>query len=175
MERRQAVTVRRARKSDLEALGQLGATLARAHHEWDPRRFFVHEPADQGYAFWLGRELRNRRAVVLAAELEGRVVGYAYGRLEDRDWSSLRDACGVCIDLMVDPATRKKGVGTKLCVALLDTLRAKGAPRVVLQTASRNQRAFRFFRSFGFRPTMMEMTIELVAPRRRRARRRSTG
>jgi hypothetical protein len=32
------------------------------------------------------------------------VVGYAYGRLEPRDWNSLRDACGVGVDLVVVPA-----------------------------------------------------------------------
>lgn len=155
------ITVRPARSSDLKTLGRLGALLARAHHSWDPKRFFLQEPVAPGYAWWLGRELKNRRAVVLAALRGRKVVGYAYGRLEPRDWNLLRDRCGVGIDLIVDPAERGHGVGTALGKALLDALREKGAPFVVLQAAWRNKEAQRLFRAMGFRPTIVEMTLDL--------------
>jgi ribosomal protein S18 acetylase RimI-like enzyme len=88
------------------------------------------------------------------------VIGYAYGRLEPRDWSSLRDRCGVGIDLSVDPAARGRGAGRLLAEALSRALFAKGAPRVVLFAAAKNRPAQRFFRSLGFRPTMVEMALE---------------
>jgi ribosomal protein S18 acetylase RimI-like enzyme len=156
-----AVSIGPAQAGDLVALGKLGASLARAHHAWDPERFFVVESMDEGYAWWLGKELRNRRAIVLAAKRRGRVIGYAYGRIEPRDWNALRDKCGVVVDLIVEPRLRGRGVGQKLMSALLDGLRAKGAPRVVLQTAAKNKDAQRFFSALGFRQTMIEMTIEL--------------
>src|SRR5689334_18312932 len=89
--------VRPAGPDDVRALGALGAKLARAHHAWDPQRFFLpEEPVEDGYAWWLGKELENPRAVILAAvAARGRVVGYAYGRIEPRDWNALRDRCGV--------------------------------------------------------------------------------
>jgi ribosomal protein S18 acetylase RimI-like enzyme len=42
-----------------------------------------------------------------------------------------------------------------------DRLRARGAPRCVLHTASKNVSAQHFFASLGFRQTMIEMTDEL--------------
>ena len=122
------LTIRRARPADLDALGRLGAALARAHHRWDPKRFFVVPRMHEGYAWWLGRELKNRKAVVLVAERRGRRLGEA-----------LREA-------FVE----------------------KGAPRVILLAASKNEVAQRFFAAMGFRPTVVEMALEL--PRRRRAR-----
>ena len=158
------ITVRAARTSDLPAIGKLGATLAQAHHDWDPQRFFVLDSMAEGYAWWLGRELRNRKAILLAAICGRRVVGYAYGRLEARDWNSLREACGVGIDLYVEPAARGLGAGRRLGEALLAALRARGAPFVVLQAAARNREAQRFFRRLGFRPTLVEMTLDLAPP-----------
>ena len=163
-----AVLIRPARAADLPTLGKLGAALARAHHEWDPKRFFVVPSMHEGYAWWLGRELKNRSAVVLAAERRGRIIGYAYGRLEDRDWNALRDACGVAVDLIVEKRARGLGAGRLLAEALLEALRKKGAPRVVLQAAAPNTNAQSFFKSLGFRPTMIEMTRECAPARKRR-------
>ncbi len=166
------IVVRPALKSDLPALGRLGAGLARAHHAWDPERFFLPEAGAQGYAWWLGKEMKNRRAVVLVAARGKKVVGYAYGRLEPRDWNLLRDACAVGVDLMVDPKERERGVGTQLGKALLDALAKKGAPFVVLQVAAQNPKAEKLFRAMGFRPTILEMTRSLAKPGRGKSARR---
>ncbi len=169
--RRSALEIRDATAEDLPALARLGARLAREHHVMDPERFFApEEPLEDGYAWWLGKERRNPRAVVLAAALRGRIVGYAYGRIEPRDWNTLRDRCGVGVDLWVEPRARRAGVGSALVEALVARLAERGAPRVVLNVASGNPRATRLFAALGFRETMVEMTREVVG--RTRARRR---
>jgi ribosomal protein S18 acetylase RimI-like enzyme len=164
--RTSAAEIRPARPEDLPALARLGAKLAREHHAMDAARFFLpEEPIEDGYAWWLGKELKNRRAAVLAAERRGRVIGYAYGRLEPRDWSTLRDAGGEAVDLWVEPGARGAGLGGRLVEALAAALEARGAERVVLHVASRNPEARRLFRRLGFRPTMLEMTRERGASR----------
>jgi ribosomal protein S18 acetylase RimI-like enzyme len=74
---------------------------------------------------------------------------------------SLRGPAGVLYDIVVDPAHRGQGVGRLLLDATLEALKAKGAPRVVLSTAERNEPAQRLFARAGFRRTMIEMTREL--------------
>lgn len=165
--------IREATPADVPALARLGAKLARAHHAMDRRRFFLPgEPLEDGYAWWLGKERRNPRAVVLAALRRGRVIGYAYGRVEPRDWNTLRDRCGVGIDLWVEPRARGGGVGAALVDALAAALAGRGAPRLVIDVAARNPRARAVFARLGFRETMLELTRELpaAAPRRRGAR-----
>ena len=178
--RTSSAEIRPARPEDLPALARLGAKLARAHHAMDAARFFVpEEPIEAGYEWWLGKELKNRRAAVLAAEARGRTIGYAYGRMEPRDWNMLRDACGVAVDLWVEPAARGAGIGRRLVEALVAALEGRGAERVVLYAASRNPEAQRLFRALGFRPTMLEMARERSAPpnetRPGRRRKRTLG
>jgi ribosomal protein S18 acetylase RimI-like enzyme len=154
------ITVRSAAEVDLPALGRMGAALARLHHAWDEARFMLPDEVERGYRWWLGEELRNPEAVVLVAERDGKVVGYAYGRLEERDWNALLDPHGGFHDLWVDEEARQAGAGRMLAEAMIERLTTRGAPRIVLMTATANQAAQKLFASLGWRPTMLEMTRE---------------
>lgn len=160
-----AVLIRLATRKDGPALGRMGGSLARLHHRFDPKRFMLPEDVEAGYQWWLLRELKNRKAVVLVAEDGAQVVGYAYGRLEPRDWNALRDACGAFHDVWVDKAHRALGVGAHLSEAMMAHLQALGCPRVVLSTSTKNRAAQRLFARLGWRPTMVEMTRETRRPR----------
>lgn len=158
--------IRGAERADMPAVARLAAQLVRLHHAFDPRRFLCLEPLEPGYERWLTSELARRDAVILVAEKrEGEaaptLVGYAYGRLEPRDWNSLIDAHGALHDIFVAEEARKLGAGALLVRAMLTRLRELGAPRVVLHAAVQNEAAQRLFASVGFRPTMVEMTAEL--------------
>jgi len=159
-----AVHIRPAEPADLEALGRLGALLVRLHHDLDPDRFIAATPETaHGYGSFLVTQLARPSLVVLVAERGGEVIGYAYAAVEGKDYMSLRGPAGVLHDLVVDTSHRGQGVGLALLDAALQALAAKGAPRVVLSTAERNEPAQRLFARAGFRRTMIEMTKELGA------------
>jgi ribosomal protein S18 acetylase RimI-like enzyme len=155
------VLIRPGTLADLPALGRLGALLVRTHHELDRERFIPATPrTEHGYASYLGSQLGEPDVMVLVAERDGEVLGYTYAALEGPDYMSLRGAAGVLHDIAVDPAYRREGLGRMLLDATLDWLEARGAPRVVLSTAARNEAAQSLFARAGFRPTMVEMTRE---------------
>lgn len=157
-----AVTIRPAAPADLPAIGRLGALLVRMHHEFDPRRFIPATPrTEHAYASFLGTQLEDPEIVVLVAERAGEVLGYTYAGIEGVDYMSLRGPAGVLYDILVDPAHREQGIGRMLLDATLEALARRGAPQVVLSTATRNAAAQRLFARAGFRPTMIEMTREL--------------
>lgn len=155
------VTIRPAGDGDGAALGRYGAALATQHHGFDAQRFMLPRDLEAGYRDWLVREAKNPRAIVLVAEQAGEVVGYVYGRVEERDWNLLLDRCGGFHDIWVDDRVRGQGVGAKLAEALVEAFRAQGVPRVVLHTAAKNEPAQRMFARLGWRATMIEMTREL--------------
>lgn len=156
------VTIRRAAAADMPAVGRLGALLVRLHHEFDAARFIAASPSTpSGYASYLGTQLEEPDVVILVAESDGDVIGYTYAGVEGWDYMSLRGPAGVLYDIVVDPASRGRGVGRQLLDATLAVLAERGAPRVVLSTAEQNEPAQRLFERAGFRRTMIEMTKEL--------------
>jgi GNAT superfamily N-acetyltransferase len=155
------VTIRRATRADLPALGPLGAHLVRLHHSFDRNRFLAPQAnVEEGYAWFLGTQLDQPGVVILVAEREGRVIGYAYAGLEPMSWKELRGPAGFIQDVVVAEPERGAGVGTQLMEAAARWLEEAGAPRVMLWTAAPNQPARRLFERLGFRATMIEMTRE---------------
>jgi ribosomal protein S18 acetylase RimI-like enzyme len=158
------VLIRRAEPRDLPTLGQLGASLVRTHHAFDAQRFLTPAPRlDEGYAHFLGTQLKEEDVAIFVAERAGAIVGYVYAGIEPRSWKELRDVAGFIHDVVVDPGARGAGAGTRLIETAAAWLVARGAPRVMLWTAEHNRAAQRLFEQLGFRRTMIEMTRE--APR----------
>jgi ribosomal protein S18 acetylase RimI-like enzyme len=153
--------VRAAVQKDLPRVSELAAELVRQHHRLDPQRFMLVEPIAEGYRRFFTGELRRKSALILVAEDEDQLLGYAYATLESRNWNDLLDAVGKLNDLYVDPGARRRGVGRALAQAVFAELQHRGVPRLVLMTAWKNPDAHVFFEALGFRRTMLEMTREL--------------
>jgi len=155
------IQFRPAAKRDLPDIAKLAGELVRQHYGFDAKRFLLIENPESGYAWWFEKELKNGRALIWCAELDGKIVAYAYARLEDRDWNALLDEHAALHDIFVDPSARRQGIGKQLLSAVLAELGRRGAARVVLHTATQNVTAHKLFASLGFRQTMLEMTREL--------------
>lgn len=160
--------VRPMREQDLVRVSVLAGQLVRLHYAWDSLRFLLPSAPEEGYARFFKSELENPAAVLLVAEpADGTVLGYAYARMEPVDYQSLLGPCGKLHDIFIDPSARRLGVGKSLLRAAVAALAERGAPRVVLATAVQNEAAQSLFVAAGFRPTMIELTLELGAERER--------
>ena len=154
------IAVRPATASDHESLGRFGGALMRQHHAEDPRRFIQVDHPEAGYGRFLVSQIGNPNSLVMVAEDAGTVVGYVYADVEGTNWMELRGPCGVVHDVYVDEAARRLGAGRKLLDAAITWIRSKGRSQVVLLTKTRNEGAQRLFAALGFRPTMIEMTLD---------------
>jgi hypothetical protein len=81
--------IRAAVRTDLPAIGRLGARLVVMHHDFDPQRFLPATPGtESAYASYLGPHLDEPTVVILVAERHGAVVGYSYAGIEGPDFMS---------------------------------------------------------------------------------------
>jgi ribosomal protein S18 acetylase RimI-like enzyme len=154
------ITVRRATLADEEQLGRFGGALMRQHHAADPRRFLQVAEPEAGYGRFLVSQLSNPNSVVLVAEHAGGTVGYLFADVETTNWMELRGPCGVVQDIYVDEKARRLGAGRELMRAAIEWIFSRGRSQVVLLTKTGNESAQRLFATFGFRPTMTEMTLD---------------
>jgi ribosomal protein S18 acetylase RimI-like enzyme len=156
------IAVRAATAADLPRIGRLGALLVETHFDFDAERFIATRPRTPAdYAAFMGEQLGKPDVAVIVAHVNEDVIGYAYAAVEGYDYMQLRGPAGVLHDIIVDPEYRGRGVGRQLLEAALAFLESRGAPRVVLTSAARNDAALRLFARMGFRRTMIEMTREL--------------
>lgn len=152
-------SIRPAEERDLATIGQLGATLVRIHHSFDPDRFMSpNDGLESGYAWFLRSELTKANVLIHVAERDGKVVGYVYAGIEPQSWKELREQAGFIHDLVVSEGARGQGIATRLVEFAADWLKDRGAPRLMLWTAEMNPAAQRLFARLGFRRTMIEMT-----------------
>ncbi len=156
--------IRDMRPDDLPAVGLLAEQLVQQHHGWDTTRFFTTPDVAQGYRHFFASQFGQRATLLLVAEVDGAVAGYLYGSLEPRDWAKLLDAHGAVHDVFVAVAHRRQGLARALLAAAASRFQDLGARQVVLYSASANLEGQALFRQLGFRPTMVELTLDLAGP-----------
>jgi ribosomal protein S18 acetylase RimI-like enzyme len=170
------IAFRMATAADIDSVVRLAMGLGRQHQQHDPVRFPIDEHATDGsleatYRTFFVKQLSNSYATVLLAEVEGRIVGYAFVRLEQASFLDLSPAAGWVHDLCLEESARHAGIGQALVREAIATLRRSGASPVMLTVAPWNTRARRLFAFLGFRETMIECILDDAVPLTRTANR----
>lgn len=154
------VSVRRARKGDETTVAEFLVKLVAQHVEYDPRRFADFVTVEGAAAFYASR-FDVDEARVLVAEIDNKAVGFAYLEFEERNYEELVERGVWLHDIFVEKAFRSTGAGKALMEASIAAAKEMGGNKLLLGTAARNENARKFFESFGFRNTMIEMTLNL--------------
>jgi len=150
------VTVRRATKKDAARVAELSVALAEQHVGYDTARFARLITRDGAERFY-GGQAEAPDAVVLVAERDGEVVGFAYMQYEPVLYAELALKVACLHDIFVDENERRSDIGKKLLETAADEARGFGATKVLLSVATQNDGAKAFFESVGFYTTMHEM------------------
>ena len=139
------------------------------HHAFDDARF-MHPHLLRGHLYTarVRDEVGQGHSMVQVADADGLVVGYVFAGIEAESWKEQRHRAGYIHDVVVEEAYRHRGIARALVASAIEWVAAQGVAPVMLWTAPQNTDAQRLFVSLGFRPTMIEMTLDAVKPARSR-------
>lgn len=130
----QPCTLRIARGSDIQPIAVMSRCLIEVGLRgwtWHPTR--------------IARALRNRDTCVLAAEVDGKLAGFAITEFGDtRAHLSL---------LAVQPAQQRRGIGVMMIDWIIDSALTAGITRIDVEMRSNNFGARSFYESLGFAAT----------------------
>ena len=159
------VTIRRATKKDAKRVAEFAIRLFAQHHDYDARRFAEISSIDGAEHFY-GSQTEASDAAVLVAEIENKVVGFAYLQYEAMDYANLLENAVWLHDIYLDEAARGTGAGKLLIENSIEVAKELGGDKLMLSVAARNTLAAEFFVRRGFRETMVEMMLDLTAENR---------
>jgi GNAT superfamily N-acetyltransferase len=109
------------------------------------------------------RDARERDGVVLVADLDGTVAGYAsvFARVACEDDDEIPYTFALLADLAVSPALRGRGIGRRLIAACEAFARDRGAQWLRITVLAANEDAVRLYRSAGFAPRLIDLEMRL--------------
>lgn len=155
-----AVTIRRATKKDAGRVAELAVKLARQHEDYDARRFArLYDERDAEWYY--GSRDETTDETVLVAEIDNEIIGFAYLEYEAKDYPNLLETAAWLHDIYIEKSARAAGVGKLLIEKSIEAAKDFGADKLMLAVAAKNSAAQNFFENQGFRPTMIEMMLDL--------------
>ena len=155
-------TVRRAEERDIPQLMELLLQVDMVHHNGRPDIF--KGPATKYTDQELLEIFENdsRPVFVYTDEKDGKVLGYAFCILKEVKDNQLLEDCKTLYvdDLCVDETRRGNGVGKALMAHAVQFAKDCGCHNVTLNVWSFNEKAMRFYASFGMHE--QRRTMELL-------------
>jgi ribosomal protein S18 acetylase RimI-like enzyme len=145
--------IRPASLADHEALSRLWAQVDALHARVRPD-YFRASSGEPRSRLELEELLAARDSVVLVGVMDEQVVGLVEVSLHDtpRDPRLAERRRAHVVDLVVDQALRRRGIGSDLMGAAVSWARQRGATDVVLTVWAGNSEAEAFYRSLGYEP-----------------------
>ena len=149
--------VRRARAEDREQIGELWQEMMEFHAACDPRFFQLRPEAREIWLRHFDESVGDGKHDILVAEAAGELVGLAMGREGEDPPVFSTPPHGFVVNFVVAEGWRRKGVGERLCGALLEGFEKRGLREARLSVAALNPASNAFWRKMGFEAYSVSM------------------
>lgn len=153
------IKIRKATLEDLESISAFSKKLF--EHETRFNKEFNQEwtYSETGQEYFKGR-LKSDKSIVLVAEVDSKVVGYAITHMENFAFRN-RNPLAELENMFVEEEVRGKGVGTMLVEETKKILKERKVPRIKVQAFYPNKQAINFYKKLGFNDFVTSMEIDL--------------
>ena len=155
-----SMKIRQATVGDLQAITKLNEELFKVDSEWDRTLDFSWPTSTRGQEYFATR-LVNEGGVAFVAEIDGEIVGYLCGSIEDalsyRSFERLADLG----DMFVLLQYRNAGIGSALVKSFKLWSKEQGVKRIRVEVTAQNSKALSFYSENGFEHYNVVMEQEI--------------
>ena len=155
------MTIRPATPEDVPAVLPMVDRIGELHEKWDPSKYGFRAKPSEMYRDWLKARAADPRSVFLVAEREENLVAFLIATTEREIPIYRLEEYGFIHDLWVEEPYRNEGIARQMTMLAIERFRAIGVKQIRLDTTAANDPARALFASCGFRPSTIEMLIEL--------------
>jgi len=157
------MNIRPATPDDVPAVLPMVAKVCAFHEKLDPAKYGFRDQPERMYDRWLVTRAKDPRSVFLVAEVSaGKLVAFLVGTIEPEIGIYRLKEFGFIHDVWVEEKYRNEGIARQMVTLAVERFREIGVNQVRLDAACANQPARNLFAACGFRPSIVEMLIELT-------------
>jgi ribosomal protein S18 acetylase RimI-like enzyme len=153
--------IRPAVPEDVPGVLPMVRKIAGMHEKLDPAKYSFRSDPGEMYRNWLVSRSSDPNSVFLVADAGQKLAGFLIGTVEDEIPIYRVESFGFIHDVWVEEDYRHEGIARQLVTLCVERFREIGVEQVRCDTASGNQTARELFKRCGFRPSTVEMLIEL--------------
>lgn len=145
------VKIRKAKAGDISAVVELALKLMKSHLKFDSFYYKLGKNATQEYAKYFKRIVRSKNWLLVVAEQDNTLLGYALATIAKRPTIyKLKKMCEFH-DLFLEKKFRGKGISKKLFGEVKKFAKTKKIKLIRVRVDERNQRAIKAYKKFGFK------------------------
>lgn len=153
--------IRPATAKDVPRVVPMVRKIAGMHQQLDPAKYTFRSDPGEMYRNWLVSQAKNPRAVFLVADAGENLAGFLVATVVDEIPLYSVEEVGFIHDVWVEEDYRHEGIGRQLVTLCIERFREIGVAQVRCDTAWENPVSRELFTRCGFRPSVVEMLIEL--------------
>ena len=157
--------IRPATPQDVPAVLPMVRKVCAFHEKLDPAKYGFRDHPERMYDNWLVSRATDRRSVFLVADAgsgrESKLVGFLVGTVEAEIPIYRLKSFGFIHDLWVEEDYRNEGIARQMVTLAVERFGRIGVKQVRLDAAWANEPARNLFAACGFRPSIVEMLVEL--------------
>ena len=153
--------IRPATAKDVPRVVPMVRKIAAMHQQLDPAKYTFRSDPGEMYRNWLGSQATNPSSVFLVADSGETLAGFLVATVVDEIPIYRVDKVGFIHDVWVEEDYRHEGLARQMVTLCIERFREIGVPQIRCDTAWENSVARELFTRCGFRPSVVEMIIEL--------------
>jgi ribosomal protein S18 acetylase RimI-like enzyme len=152
--------IRKAKLKDIQQISDLAVNLLKYHTDFDPY-FSLASNAMEIYYKHFRRCVYSKNKLLLVAEEDNKIIGFALGELGYRPPVFAIRKIGFISDVFVDKDFRKSGIGKIFLNELCQWFKKNGLRYIELTVHVKNEIGIKVWTKYGFETYLSRQRVEL--------------